>query len=58
MTTPPTAPPGWYPDPHGGRASRYWDGKKWRAMVAPTPPPLSPAIGGLTQPRPEHTGWG
>lgn len=29
-TLPPTLPPaGWYPDPHGGKSSRYWDGRAW-----------------------------
>jgi hypothetical protein len=23
------APPGWYPDPHGGGGQRYWDGTQW-----------------------------
>lgn len=22
-------PPGWYPDPSGARAQRYWDGTRW-----------------------------
>lgn len=30
---PPTAPPGWYPDPAGG-GSRYWDGWSWHAQTA------------------------
>ncbi|MEO9328929.1 DUF2510 domain-containing protein [Gordonia aurantiaca] len=53
MTTPPTPPSGWYPDPHGGAGSRYWDGRKWSAMAAPAPAPPSSAYGGPAQPRPE-----
>lgn len=26
---PPTAPPGWYPNPDGQRGSRYWTGAEW-----------------------------
>jgi len=26
---PPPTPPGWYPDPSGGSANRYWDGQTW-----------------------------
>ncbi|MCD0481400.1 DUF2510 domain-containing protein [Streptacidiphilus sp. ASG 303] len=28
MTTA-TTPPGWYPDPHGAAALRWWDGSQW-----------------------------
>lgn len=38
MTTPPTPPPGWYPDPSGVPGSRYWDGRQW-GPAAPTTPP-------------------
>ena len=24
-------PPGWYPDPSGAQAQRYWDGRQWTA---------------------------
>jgi Protein of unknown function (DUF2510) len=35
-------PPGWYPDPQGGPAVRWWDGSQWtehaqNAHVAPAP---------------------
>ncbi len=26
---PPAPPPGWYPDPSGGPARRWWDGRTW-----------------------------
>jgi Protein of unknown function (DUF2510) len=30
-------PPGFYPDPQGGKAARWWDGTEWTAKVrAPT----------------------
>jgi hypothetical protein len=29
MTTPPSTPPGWYPDPHGAPGQRWWDGSQW-----------------------------
>lgn len=34
-------PPGWFPDPHGGIALRYWDGVRWTdrtAVPAGVPP--------------------
>jgi len=27
--------PGWYPDPSGGDAERYWDGRQWTASARP-----------------------
>lgn len=33
-----TAPAGWYPDPHGARALRWWDGVNWTDHVAATGP--------------------
>lgn len=27
--TPPSTPPGWYADPAGGPATRWWDGTQW-----------------------------
>ncbi|MCT9001072.1 Ltp family lipoprotein [Microbacterium memoriense] len=38
-----TLPPaGWYPDPHGGSAQRYWDGAQWAAADA-TPASIAAA---------------
>lgn len=33
----PPVPPGWYPDPHGAPAQRWWDGTAWSARTAPQP---------------------
>jgi hypothetical protein len=33
----PQVPPGWYPDPHGAPAQRWWDGAGWSAHTAPQP---------------------
>lgn len=30
-----TTPAGWYPDPHGATALRYWDGTQWTEHTAP-----------------------
>ncbi len=38
---------GWYPDPAGGVALRYWDGSHWTTHYAPTHPPAAPAVGGF-----------
>ena len=27
------APQGWYPDPSGAQAQRYWDGRQWTASI-------------------------
>lgn len=43
---PVVAPAGWYPDPNGAPAQRWWDGHQWTAHVAPTPRPAA-GIGGL-----------
>jgi len=42
-TSPPSPPPGWYPDTSGG--SRYWDGSAWGPLTAPEGnlPPTSPS---------------
>lgn len=29
VTTPPTPPPGWYPDPAGSGGRAYWNGREW-----------------------------
>ena len=31
---PPSNPPGWYPDPYGQAAQRYWDGGRWTGHTA------------------------
>lgn len=36
-TTPEGSAPGWYPDPHGGGAQRYWDGQQWRVDTVAAP---------------------
>lgn len=40
-TTPPTSPAGWYADPSGSPAQRWWDGATWtehlREVAAPQP---------------------
>ncbi|MFV8317097.1 DUF2510 domain-containing protein [Mycobacterium sp. 23] len=36
-------PPGWYPDPSGARAWRWWDGRCWTVYrVADPPAPVAP----------------
>jgi TM2 domain-containing membrane protein YozV len=62
MTAP--QPPGWYPDPNGAPAQRYFDGTKWTDQLAPlstpmaanssaiqgpVPPPRSAVVAGLLQ---------
>lgn len=50
-----TQAPGWYPDPAGGPAPRWWDGAQWTNHVAAPPPPGrgGPYPGGPNgQPRP------
>jgi hypothetical protein len=44
MTLPPTQTPGWYPDPWGEGAQRYFDGLNWgpAASVPGAPPPQPP----------------
>lgn len=36
-------PPGWYADPHGGTASRWWDVAQWTEHLQGTQPPTPPA---------------
>ncbi len=33
------APPGWYPDPGGANANRYWDGYRWTEHLGQQPAP-------------------
>lgn len=35
---PPAVPPGWYPDPWGLAARRWWDGRAWTGHVDPPAP--------------------
>lgn len=51
---------GWYPDPSGQAAQRYWDGSEWTDHVDGFPPP--PSTGGHvrpahTYPRTSQAGW-
>jgi hypothetical protein len=41
--------PGWYPDPAGTAAQRYFDGTNWTSHF--TSPPRPPKKGGLTPPK-------
>ncbi len=49
-------PAGWYPDPLGQGAARYWDGKRWtlehRDDPPPQPIPASPSEVPAPQPQP------
>ncbi|MBA8793361.1 hypothetical protein FHX74_000966 [Friedmanniella endophytica] len=38
-----SAAPGWYPDPGGQAAYRYWDGRAWSAVTATTPTAAPPS---------------
>ncbi len=50
--------PGWYPDPAGQVAVRWWDGRSWTPAVAPYPPPGSdPTPGAERRLFPAHAGW-
>lgn len=43
MTDAPTPlPAGWYPDPNGGEAKLYWDGRAWHTASTPSAPPAAP----------------
>jgi hypothetical protein len=37
--TPDSVPPGWYPDPWGLAAYRWWSGSSWEAPVSGSPEP-------------------
>jgi len=41
MTAPPP-PPGWYPDPAGSPATRWWDGQAWTEHLQQPGPPQQP----------------
>jgi hypothetical protein len=43
-------PPGWYADPAGQRAVRWWDGQRWSADTRPTHGEGGPAFAGARQP--------
>ena len=38
MTDPVPPAAGWYPDPHGSGALRWWDGSRWGDQLAPAAP--------------------
>lgn len=40
-------PAGWYPDPHGSKRWRWWDGERWTEQYAP----VQPAAKSDTDPR-------
>jgi uncharacterized Tic20 family protein len=44
--------PGWYPDPEGSHAHRYWDGRRWTDALSNAIPPASP-----TNARDDSRGW-
>ncbi|MFM7225433.1 MAG: DUF2510 domain-containing protein [Actinomycetota bacterium] len=46
MTSGPFAPAGWYADPAGEHASRYWDGTAWTDHVSEAPPTHPTGSGG------------
>ena len=49
------APAGWYPDPSGSGALRYWDGVAWtEAFSQPSPAPAPPAPASPTPRQPPH----
>lgn len=47
LDTSPLPPPGWYPDPFGGPAVRYWHGTNWTPQSAPPPARGHPIATGL-----------
>lgn len=52
VPTPLAIPPGWYPDPTGVPAQRWWDGSGWSTHTAPQPRPHYgyPGYGGVPYP--------
>ncbi|HYU59829.1 MAG TPA: DUF2510 domain-containing protein [Solirubrobacterales bacterium] len=44
--------PGWYPDPGGTSARRYWDGAQWTGHLEPAQPPAGQAA--PVQPTPDQ----
>lgn len=40
--SPITPPPGWFPDPWGFAAMRYWDGQRWTQSTHGAPPHPAP----------------
>ncbi len=36
--------PGWYPDPSGSAAHRYWDGMRWTDALSSAIPPAGPHV--------------
>jgi hypothetical protein len=49
---PPGPPPGWYADPHGGGAPRWWDGTRWTDAVHDAPGPADAAPTAADDPGP------
>ena len=47
-------PPGWYPDPNGMPADRYWDGMQWGEQTRPQAPRPSPPPPRIPQQYPEY----
>lgn len=35
LSSPPSVPAGWYPDPNNAQLQRYWDGTRWTDTTAP-----------------------
>ena len=59
MTSPAQPPAGWYADPYGLPALRWWDGREWTSHVQPgaaATPPVVPAAAPAGSPLPgAHT---
>lgn len=47
-------PAGWYPDPLGQGAARYWDGKRWTLEYRDSPPPQRIPASPSEVPAPQH----